>query len=149
MMRRLLALFCACGWALTAFFAWRRGRRTAVVAQETGAEAESPGARKAYRNLVAACTSGAAAPARKAIIAWADALVDEGRVTSLSEVKALFADSGLDAALEGLEASLFGNAAGAWNGAELKAAAEHLQKNWPGRSAGKAAQPEFALYPGA
>ncbi len=144
---QLLALFCAVGWALTVFLAWRRGRRGAGHLEDPVGQSESLDARKAYRNLTAACTSGAAAPARKAIIAWADALVDEGRVTSLNEVKALFADSGLNSALEGLEASLFGSAAGGWNGAELKAAAERLRKNWPGRSAGKANRPEFALYP--
>lgn len=144
---QLLALSCALGWAATLLLWWLRSRRRAPPGTGSNGYSEPESARAAYRNLIAACTSGAAPAARAAIIAWADALADEGRVVSLNEVKALFADAGLDAALETLEASLFGSAPGDWEGTELKAAVKRLHKAWPRSAATKPGEPDFALYP--
>ncbi|MFV8816460.1 BatD family protein [Haliea sp. E17] len=142
----LLALFCALGWALTLFLYWRR--RTPPAADSGTPETETEGARSAYRNLVAACTSGAAAPARNALIGWANALSEHGRVTSLGDARLLFADDALDAALAELEASLYSRSAGSWDGSGLKAVAERLRKQGPGGRNAAPTQREFALYPG-
>ncbi len=146
---QVLALACALGWLATLLLWWHSRRSAAQASSTSATRGEPESARAAYRNLQAACSSGAAVAARAALIRWADALADDGRVATLSEVKALFADAELDAALEDLEAGLYGGEGRThWDGTRLRGIVERLRKRWVPEENGGDARKEFALYPG-
>ncbi|TGD74783.1 protein BatD [Mangrovimicrobium sediminis] len=139
-----LAAFCALGWALTLFLLLRRPRQAGPPLST--AQTVKPGSRAAYRNLLAACTSGAATQARSALITWAGYRPGAGPVTSLAEVRALFNDSELDAALDALEASLYGAGGDTWHGDSLRAAVERLHRQ-AGKETAGLDEEDLALYP--
>ncbi len=140
-----IAAFCALGWLVTLVLLLRRPRREKPAAGRQGKDSKP---RSAYRNLIAACTSGAAPQAREAIIAWADERAGETGITSLAQAGEWFGDTDLAAALDELETALYSGRGGSWDGAALRAAAERLHKDKPGSRAGSDDDSGFTLYPG-
>jgi hypothetical protein len=138
----IIALVNGAGWLLTlVYLAWSRARRGRPAQAGTDDRREPT----VFKTLLHACSSGDAPLARKAVIEWTGALSAQTGLASLAQVSAVFDDPAMDAALDGLNAALYGNPDSPWNGTALAEAARRLRPAHR-RAAGSPEAP-LQLYP--
>jgi len=115
------------GWLVTIGLWWqsRRPRRTPASSAPDGAAAQRAANRRLLRQLRAACHANDARRAHAALVEWGALGRADGGPTSLGTIAARL-PSGLAAAIEGLERSLYGPDAEAWDGRDLAAALKEL-----------------------
>jgi hypothetical protein len=131
------------GWLLTlVYLIWSRRRSGPETATAPENTREAP----AYRTLMAACAAGNATEARQALIAWTAALASRPQLSSLSQVCSTFDDPAMTAAVNALNAALYGSSGGDWQGADLAEVSKALRARY--RDASSAKQQPLQLYPG-
>lgn len=136
----------ALAWLVTMGL-WWRSRRAAAAPRERR-DAPKPDARttarKALRDLQAACAASHADAARRALLAWGEQRYPEAPPRSLGALAAALPEGPARQVLN-LEAHLYGAAAGAWDGGGLAAVLPELEDAQSGASAAKE-EPLMPLY---
>jgi hypothetical protein len=139
---RILSAVTATGWLLTlVYLVWSRRRRVAAPSQDES----KPGEREAFNALLAACGSNDPRRAREAVLRWSAAVHARAGLTSLAQAAAAHHDPAMSAALESLNAALYGSRTGAWDGGSLAEAARGLRARH--RSKVRREEPPLQLYP--
>jgi hypothetical protein len=139
---KIIAILTTLGWLLTTAFFLLRQR---IPRPAKTASTENPSEAAAFRQLLAACTTGNAPQARRWLIKWTAALLPQDNVHSLDQVEAIFADAELTSQLEGINNSLYSQLNAGWDGQGLALLAKRLRKS---HSSGKgSAEAELRLYP--
>jgi hypothetical protein len=108
---------------------WWRSRRAATAARARSAPQQDARttARKALRELQAACSASNADAARRALLAWGEQRFPAAPPRSLGALAALLPEGPARQVLD-LEAHLYGAAAGAWDGGGLAAVLAELEE---------------------
>jgi hypothetical protein len=119
----------ALAWLATVAVWWRgRGRVRRPAAAAPGAKPDAkPALRKILRDLDAACAVNDADGARRALLAFGETRFTVNPPRSLGALAALLPDS-VGSEVLGLEAQIYGAAAGAWRGDALRAALGELER---------------------
>ena len=139
-----LSVLLGTGWLLTALL-WWRSRRHSRTRESQHPHPESASERQAWRQLQAACTSHSPAAARRALLAWCRAHLDNAADQDLYTLAERLGDSELRTAIDSLEQALYSPIGGeSWRGDTLLAAVGRLREHSP--SAGKEAA-SLSLYP--
>ena len=141
---QLLALACGLGWLLTAMLWWRSrhgGDRPSAQPQAS----LSPTV--AYKSLIAACAADQSQQARKQLILWVAALVNDNGITTLQQASAAIADEALSAELVVLEKALYGQTGETWRGDRLREIVERLHRQQPAKQ--REGAESLTLYPAA
>lgn len=138
----ILAGVSSLGWLLTLLYLWRqRGAR--VLAPETTLENSSE--RQAFKKLLTACSSGDAASARAAVIAWAGLVTTDRQPVSLEQVSMTLQDEDFARELERLDKQLYSPEPVSWNGEKLATCARRLRG---GQNLGnRPTKTQLQLYP--
>lgn len=139
---QILSIVSTLGWLLTLLYLWQRRE---PGAKETSAPQDNPTEKYAYKKLVAACNSGDARSARGAVIAWAAALSPKSPAVTLEQVAMQFGDAEFTYQLQHLDALLYSQAHGIWDGAGLVACARRLRGG--DRDTDKSKAGALRLYP--
>ena len=139
---QLVAALSSAGWLLSLWLLWRqsRGRKNPEVIERAD-ENES----RAFKQLVAACTTSKAEQARNAIITWTAALFPDAVILSLDHVIDIFQDQRLNDELGKLNRSLFSAPGSTWDGSGLGEIVRKLRSEQRGKKAGTPSRLE--LYP--
>ena len=139
---QLLTFVCATGWAISLFLLLRRRSSTEIQAASEQIPASS---KTAYKSLLAACAADQPTQARKTLIQWTSALMNDPTITSLQQAANAVGDEELFAELSSLENTLYSSEPSNWNGTGLRTIVERLQKQQP-RPAKSGAE-NLSLYP--
>ena len=139
---KIATLVSALGWLCTLFY-FLFSRRKPQAALED--KAENVSEKKAFKQLVAACSADNAVFSRRAIIEWAAALAPDSDIHSIEDVGTLMADAQLNANLTALNQQLYSGGSGKWESEELRKIVQRLRKEHRIAS-GKTSQ-TLALYP--
>ncbi|MBT4520508.1 MAG: protein BatD [Halieaceae bacterium] len=123
---RTIAGIAFAGWLMTILYLiyGRMRRRPASVA----AAYENPSEKLAFKQLLAACSTGNAARARSGLIAWCATLLPNTPAHSLERVAMALDDPQLSANLKQLNACLYDDQNTHWDGNELLCIAQRLRK---------------------
>ncbi len=127
----ILAAASTVGWLLTLLYLWRM-RRAAPAKPEPGTKDHSASEKKAFRQLLSACTGEDPATVRAAVIDWAKSVDPARQPVSLEQVSAMFGDEALTRELERLDACLYRPGAGDWQGDALSACLRTLRRSGRG-----------------
>ena len=131
------------GWILTLLYlGWTRRSRPKG---EKRTLLQDPREQTAFKALLQACADGQALQARTALINWAAAVSSHPGMSSVAEVKTLFEDPRMNAAIDALNASLYSSAQAPWDGDELAASAREIRAR-QGKTSGREESP-LQLYP--
>ncbi len=137
-----LAIISAAGWLCTLLYLLY-SRRAPQPRNEEHEDKTSE--RKAFKQLLAACSTDNAVFARRGIIDWCDALFPGRGVHSLEGVSSLFADPDLTTELGELNRQLYREDSGSWTGGALGQIVQQLRKKQ--RTARSGADQKLQLYP--
>jgi len=130
------------GWLVTLLYLLiSRKRPSAPQAEQT----ENLSEKKAFKNLLAACSAENAVFARKGIIEWVDTLSPKQSICSLEEVAGYFHDVQLSSNLDSLNNKLYSEAGVSWDSAELATVAQRLRKHQ--QTVASQSGDTLALYP--
>ncbi len=110
-----LSLLLACGWGASAFYWWFRSRRAESL---TPAAPEHPSLRQARSELKRTCNAADAAAARRALLAWGQALLAPRVILNLRQLCDQLGPDFADQ-VEILNTSLYAKSRDAWQGTEL------------------------------
>jgi hypothetical protein len=124
---QLVSAVSTLGWFLTLLYLWRK-RAPASPAPPTHVDNASE--KKAFKQLLGACTQGQAASARAALIDWAGIFLPGTGAVSLDEVARQFGDAELTRELEFLDASLYRPGTDNWAGDSLAACLRRLRTEY-------------------
>ena len=138
-----LTAFFAVLWVATIALFWRL--RPAVQATPPNAPPRNNSEARAFKQLQAACASDSAAPARAALLHWAQAYLDMPRPLRADELARHLGDDSLSQAIAELDAALYRSGSSQWRGAALAAAVTELRRRKGGKR--DRAVDTFALYP--
>jgi len=139
---KIIAIASLVGWLLTIVFFLLRLRKPREIAEGT---TDNPSESKAFKQLLAACTTGNAPQARLWLINWTAALLPDENVHSLDQVEALFSDGELNAQVTSINNSLYSDQSGSWDGQALALVVKRLRKD---HSSGRGdSEVELSLYP--
>jgi hypothetical protein len=139
---QIIAGVCAAGWLLTALLV-RRPRGGGR--EERHEKKDHPGESQAFKQLLAACASDSAGHARSAFINWCTQALPQRQIVSIEDARAAVNDPELDQALAELDATLYRNGGGAWQGEQLTAIVKRLRKQL--RQKGTESDRPLTLYP--
>lgn len=135
----------ATGWLLTLLFWWWRVHQSRTGADRAQARTSlPPGTGVARRQFLAACQSGAAEHARRALLAWAQAHWPDDPPRGLEALAQRLPDPAAREALAGLDRALY-RGGGQWDGARLAKCLQRLPEQ--GAAAEKTATVLAPLYP--
>ncbi|UCH39633.1 MAG: protein BatD [Gammaproteobacteria bacterium] len=119
-----LSLFLGCGWSLTALYWWLVARRPAAPA---AAPAEHPSLRQARRELQRACQAADAAGARRALLAWGQALLAPREIHNLHQLCVAFGAE-LTHQVNLINTSLYAKPDTPWHGDDLLRLCQRLEQ---------------------
>jgi hypothetical protein len=139
---KAIAIISALGWLCTLLYLLL-ARKKAPIPQK--AQAENLTEKKAFKQLVAACSVDNAAFARKGVIEWAEAMFPDKSLHSLERVAAFFNKQELSENLVDLDKRLYGDEEAHWSSGELGKIVQRLRKEQ--REAANTAKQPLALYP--
>lgn len=139
---KIAAALSTLGWLLTLLYLiFSRKRPSAPQAEKT----ENLSEKKAFKQLIAACSADNAVFARRGLIDWADALSPEQGIHSLEEVAGYFHDSELRGNLVKLNNQLYSETGTNWDSGELSNIVQRLRKHQ--RATANQSSETLALYP--
>jgi len=140
---QILSAISALGWLLT--FVYRRRNR--VPSPQSSSEiAAIVSEKKAFKQLLFACSEGDAARARATVIAWSAAFTPGVAAVSLDQVAQKWGDEELGQLLGKIDEALYRPGENAWNGEELAACLRRLRRMGAHSDGGSDEQP-LQLYP--
>jgi hypothetical protein len=140
---QIATIVSAAGWLAT--LAWLLWTRRRLTGRDAGPGLDNPSEGRAFKQLQAACTSGAAVHARQAMIDWAAALYPQRQPVSLEQVAELFDDEVLNGEIANLNAALYGRGGTNWQGSSLLERAKALRSEHRQRL--KNTEEPLSLYP--
>ena len=130
------------GWLLTLIYLARSRRKSAEPATT---ESDTPAEARAFKELLAACSSGDPRQARRAVVRWSAALHSRPQLTSLAQAGAAHDDPAMTAALDAMNAALYGSKPSSWEGNTLAEAARRVRSQHRGKV--EREEPSLQLYP--
>jgi len=139
---RIAAIVTSFGWLCTFLYLVFSRRKPSAPQDE---KAENLSEKKAYKQLIAACSADNAVFARRGLIDWADALSPGQGIHSLEEVADYFQDSELSGNLVKLNNQLYSEAGTSWDSGGLSNIVQRLRKHQ--RAAASQSSETLALYP--
>lgn len=140
---QILSAISALGWLLT--FIYRRRNRVPSPQSISEAAATVP-EKKAFKQLLFACSEGNAASARAAVIAWSAAFTPGVAAVSLDQVAQRWGDEELGQLLGKIDEALYRPGENAWNGEALAACLRRLRRMGAHHGGSSDEQP-LQLYP--
>ena len=139
---KLIAIVSGLGWLLTLAYVFFPRKKTPVSKEE---QTEDLSEKKAFKQLLAACSAENPVFARRGIIVWASTLFPERAISSLDEVAKNFQDTELSANLSILDKQLFGSSDTSWNSSELAEMVRRLRSE--SKKNDKSSAGKIELYP--
>ncbi len=139
---KIAAIVSSFSWLCTFLYLLFSRRKPAAPQLE---KAENLSEKKAFKQLMAACSTGNAIFARRGLIKWASALSTEQGIHSLSEVTDYFNNTELSENMEKLNNQLYSETGTSWDSGELSSIVQQLRKQQ--RAAVSQSKEALALYP--